>query len=327
MFVDLVEIEVQAGDGGNGAVSFHREKYIPKGGPDGGDGGRGGDVVIEVDDNLMTLMDLKYRRKYKAERGLDGAGAQKSGKNGKSVVISVPSGTSVYDPEDPQNLLADLVSDGQRFIAAEGGKGGLGNVHFKSATNQAPRKATRGRPGGRRRLLLELRLIADVGLVGYPNAGKSTMLTAVSGAKPKIANYPFTTLTPNLGVVELDDYKSFRMADIPGIVEGASEGKGLGLAFLRHIMRTKVLLFVLDASEPNPGTVLTMLQKELAQFDWRLTVRPSVVALNKIDLIPSGRVEELKSSLGMDCLATSGMTKAGIEELKKVLGEKLGLYD
>ncbi len=325
MFVDLVEIEVRAGDGGNGVVSFHREKHIAKGGPDGGDGGKGGDVVFEVDDNLMTLMDLKYRKKYTAERGADGSGAQKSGKSGKDVVVRVPSGTMLYDPDDPDNLIADLVDHGRRFVAARGGRGGKGNVHFKSPTNQAPREATPGRPGEKKTLMLELRLIADVGLVGYPNAGKSTTLASVSKAKPKIASYPFTTLAPNLGIVELGNYKSFRMADIPGIIDGASRGKGLGLSFLRHIMRTRVLLFVLDSSEPNPNEALTSLQRELSDFDWRLNQKPYIIALNKIDLVPVDRVSEMKDSLGPDCMTTSGVTMAGMDELKRALGEKLGL--
>jgi GTP-binding protein len=327
MFVDLVEIEIGAGDGGNGAVSFHREKHIAKGGPDGGDGGRGGDVTLEVDDNLMTLMDLKYRKKYVAERGADGSGGEKTGRSGKTVIVRVPPGTAIYDTQDRGNLLCDLVDDGQQFIAAKGGRGGKGNVHFKSPTNQAPREATPGRSGEKRILLLELRLIADVGLVGYPNAGKSTTLAATSQAKPKIASYPFTTLTPNLGIVELGNYKSFRMADIPGIIEGASRGKGLGFSFLRHIMRTRVLLFILDASELNPNEALSLLQKELAGFDWRLNEKPYIVALNKIDLVQPDRVDEMKSSFGPDCIATSGVTKAGIDELKRALGEKLELYD
>jgi GTP-binding protein len=327
MFVDLVEIEVEAGDGGNGVVSFHREKHVAKGGPDGGDGGRGGDVTFEVDGNLMTLMDLKYRKKYASERGADGSGGQKTGRDGKAVTVRVPPGTAVCDAQDRENLLCDLVHDGQRFVAVKGGRGGKGNVHFKSPTNQAPREATPGRSGERRRLLLELRLIADVGLVGYPNAGKSTTLAAASQAKPKIASYPFTTLTPNLGIVELGNYKSFRMADIPGIIEGASRGKGLGLSFLRHIMRTRVLLFILDASEPNPSEALSLLQKELAGFDWRLNEKPYIVALNKIDLVQPDLFEEMKNSLGPDCITTSGVTQAGIEELKRALGQKLGLYE
>jgi GTP-binding protein len=327
MFVDLVEIEVEAGDGGNGVVSFHRAKNIAKGGPDGGDGGRGGDVAFKVDDNLMTLMDLKYRRKYAAERGADGSGGQKTGKDGKAVIVRVPPGTTIYDTQDRENLLFDLVDDGQQFVAVKGGRGGKGNVHFKSPTNQAPREATPGRQGEKKTLLLELRLIADVGLVGYPNAGKSTTLAVTSQAKPKIASYPFTTLAPNLGIVELGNYKSFRMADIPGIIEGASRGKGLGLSFLRHIMRTRVLLFILDASEPNPGEALSLLQKELAGFDWRLNEKPYIVALNKIDLVPPDRIDEMKISFGPDCITTSGVTKAGIDELKRALGEKLGLYD
>jgi GTP-binding protein len=325
MFVDVVEIEVEAGDGGNGVVSFRREKYMAKGGPDGGDGGRGGSVILEVDDNLMTLMDLQYRKRYAAGRGADGGGAQKTGRSGSDVVVRVPPGTAVFDTKDRENLLCDLVEHGQRLIAAKGGKGGKGNVHFKSPTNQAPREATPGGPGEKRTLLVELRLIADVGLVGYPNAGKSTTLAAASQARPKIASYPFTTLSPNLGIVELGNYKTFRMADIPGIIEGASRGKGLGLSFLRHIMRTRVLLFVLDASEPNPNEALVLLQKELSDFDWRLSEKPHIVALNKIDLVPSNLVDGMKASIGSDCVATSGVTMAGIDELKRALGRKLGL--
>jgi len=327
MFVDLVEIEVQAGNGGNGVVSFHREKYISKGGPDGGDGGKGGDVILEVDDNLMTLMDLKYRKKYAAEKGDDGQGSQRSGKGGNDIVIRIPPGTAVYDASTRDDLLVDLTQPGERFVSAKGGRGGLGNVHFKSSTNQSPRKATPGKLGEKRKLVLELRLIADVGLVGYPNAGKSTMLAAVSDAKPKIASYPFTTLTPNIGIVYLDNYRHFRMADIPGIIEGASQGKGLGLSFLRHIMRTRVLLFVLDGSEEDPATTLSLLRKELADFDWRLNEKPYIIALNKIDLIDKERMEILRESFGPDCLETSGVTKSGIEVLKIALAQKLTLHE
>jgi len=327
MFVDLVEIEVQAGDGGNGVVSFHREKYISKGGPDGGDGGKGGDVILEVDDNLMTLMDLKYRKKYAAEKGDDGQGGQRSGKGGDDIVIRIPPGTAVYDASAGDDLLVDLTQPGERFVTAKGGRGGLGNVHFKSSTNQSPRKATPGKLGEKRKLVIELRLIADVGLVGYPNAGKSTMLAAVSDAKPKIASYPFTTLTPNIGIVYLDNYRHFRMADIPGIIEGASHGKGLGLSFLRHIMRTRVLLFVLDGSEEDPAKTLSLLRKELADFDWRLNEKPYIIALNKIDLIDEVHSAALRESFGPDCFETSGVTKSGIEVLKIALSQKLTLHE
>jgi GTP-binding protein len=327
MFVDLVEIEVQAGNGGNGIVSFHRQKNIAKGGPNGGDGGRGGNVIFEVDENLMTLMDLKYRRKYKAERGADGLGGQKSGKSGESVIVRVPPGTAIFDADEKDTLLCDLVTHGQQFLAAQGGRGGLGNVHFKSPTNQAPRKATSGKPGVSRKLLLELRLIGDVGLVGYPNAGKSTILAAVSDAKPKIADYPFTTLTPNIGVVNLDNFDQFRMADIPGIIEGASRGKGLGLDFLRHIMRTRVLLFVIDGTDDNPVDSLGLLQKELAEFDWTLNERAYLIALNKIDLLDAEKIDQLVDAFGPECVPTSGMTGDGIDRLKQVLGEKLNLND
>ncbi len=319
MFVDLVEIEVEAGAGGNGIISFRREKHVSKGGPNGGDGGRGGNVVIEVDDNLMTLMDLKYRQKYSAERGADGQGSLKTGKSGEDIIIRVPPGTAVYDADEPENLLVDLVKPGERYTAAEGGKGGLGNTHFKSPTNQAPRKATPGKPGVKRRLILELRLIADVGLVGYPNAGKSTMLAAVSRARPKIADYPFTTLSPNLGIVEVAGYKQFRMADIPGIIEGASLGKGLGHDFLRHIMRTKVLLFVIDGTADEPAEQYTALRKELIDFDWRLGEKPYIVALNKIDLISEADIDTKSNSVDPNCIPTSGKTKEGMDRLKDAL--------
>ncbi|HDS00615.1 MAG TPA: GTPase ObgE, partial [candidate division Zixibacteria bacterium] len=248
MFVDLVEIEVQSGKGGAGCVSFRREKYVPKGGPDGGDGGKGGSVYIQVDSNLNTLMDLKYKRKYKAENGEPGKGGNKSGEDGKDVTVKVPPGTMVFNAENDQ-LLADLVEDQDRYLAARGGIGGRGNTHFKSSTNQSPRRADPGRPGESFRLRLELRLIADVGLVGYPNAGKSSLLKAMSEAKPKIADYPFTTLNPNIGIVKIAEFETLKMADIPGIIDGASRGKGLGLQFLRHIERTSVLLYILDGGK------------------------------------------------------------------------------
>jgi GTP-binding protein len=327
MFVDYVEVEVQAGNGGNGVVSFRRLKFVAKGGPDGGDGGRGGDVWLEVDENLMTLMDIKYRRKYSAERGGDGSGNQKSGRAGKSVTIRVPPGTAVYDAGHKEDLLTDLTKHCERFCAAKGGKGGLGNVNFKSPTNQAPRKSTPGKPGERRRLILELRLIADVGLVGYPNAGKSTILAALSDAKPKIASYPFTTLTPNIGTVSLDNYTSFRLADIPGIIEGASKGKGLGLAFLRHIMRTRLLLFVIDGSAENASETLTMLRRELMEFDWRLAERPSIVTINKSDLLDSRTALQIRDSVSSDCLITSGLTGEGLSQLKTAIAHRLGIND
>jgi len=327
MFVDLVEIEVEAGSGGNGIIAFRREKFIAKGGPNGGDGGKGGDVILEVDDNLMTLMDLKYKKTYRATRGADGQGSLKTGKGGRDVVVRVPPGTAVYDKSRPDELVIDLVTPGEKFIAAEGGRGGLGNAHFKSSTNQAPRKATPGKPGEKKTLILELRLIADVGLVGYPNAGKSTMLAAVSRAKPKIADYPFTTLSPNLGIVELEGYNQFRMADIPGIIEGASLGKGLGHDFLRHIMRTKVLLFILDGTADEPSIQYTALRKELIDFDWRLGEKPYIVALNKTDLMSEDEIEEKLLTVDPDCIATSGKTGDGVEELKNALWRKLEEYD
>lgn len=297
-FVDEVEIHVMAGDGGRGCVSFRHEKFVPKGGPDGGDGGDGGNVILKVDSNLNTLSSFRKRRIYRAQNGAPGMGANRHGKNGKDLVILVPPGTEVKD-NDTGAVLADLTQPNEEWVAAKGGKGGLGNSHFVSPTRQAPRYAQPGLPGEERHLLLELKLLADVGLVGMPNAGKSTMLSVLTSAKPKIANYPFTTLVPQLGVVDLGDDRSFVIADIPGLIEGAHTGTGMGIEFLRHIERTKVLLFVVDVSDEDPCKAFLTVWKELKQFDQRygtsITQKPFLIALNKID-IPSK--EELKERLG-----------------------------
>ena len=283
-FVDLCEIFVRAGHGGPGKIGFRTEKFIPKGGPDGGDGGKGGDVVFVVDTNLNTLRDFTYRLKYHAEDGAQGESGLRSGKGGEDLRIKVPPGTLVRDKETG-DLICDLEKEGEQFIVCKGGIGGRGNDHFKSATNQTPRRADAGRAGDERHLILELKLVADVGLVGYPNAGKSTFLAAVSDAKPKIASYPFTTLTPNLGVVRRDDFQTFTVADIPGIIEGASMGKGLGLQFLRHIQRVRVLCFILDASDPNYEVQFTSLKQELLAYDPTLLNRSELVLFNKIDAL------------------------------------------
>ena len=318
MFVDLVEIVVQSGKGGPGCVSFRREKYVPKGGPDGGDGGKGGSVYIQVDSNLNTLMDLKYKRKYKAENGEPGKGGKKSGEDGKDVTIKVPPGTIVFNAENGQ-LLADLVEDKDRYLAAKGGIGGRGNTHFKSPTNQSPRRADPGMPGETLRLRLELRLIADLGLVGFPNAGKSSLLKAMSEAKPKIADYPFTTLNPNIGIVKLAEFETIRMADIPGIIDGASEGKGLGLQFLRHIERTSVLLYILDGEKNDFLEDYKVLQQELEKYNWRLVTKPSIVCINKIDLWDEEMLSLWKEQLGKGYIFISAKYGIGLDDLKAAM--------
>jgi GTP-binding protein len=313
MFIDYVEIEVQSGRGGDGSISFRREKYIPKGGPDGGDGGRGGNVIVRADENISTLLDFRYHRKYKAENGLPGGGALKTGRNGKDVILKIPVGTIVKDMETDR-VLADLDQKGMEIVIAPGGRGGKGNDHFKSPTNQTPRQATPGSSGLKLKLSLELKLLADVGLVGFPNAGKSTLLSRVSAARPKIAAYPFTTLVPNLGIVRLRDFKSFVMADIPGIIEGASEGKGLGLQFLRHIQRSAVLLFIVDGYVEEIKATFDNLNAELEKYDPDLVGRKIVRVINKIDIIDDEKLAELKQDFP-DCRFISAVTGAGVDEL------------
>lgn len=293
-FVDEAVITVEAGDGGNGVASFRREKFVPFGGPDGGDGGRGGSIYIQADDDTSTLVDYRYTRKFRAERGKNGAGANCTGRGGEDVVLKVPVGTTIVDT-DSGDIIGDLVEDGQRVMVASGGEGGLGNTHFKSSTNRAPRKCTTGTKGEFREIRLELKVLADVGLLGMPNAGKSTFIRAVSAAKPKVADYPFTTMVPNLGVVDADRHRSFVMADIPGLIEGAAEGAGLGIRFLKHLARTRILLHIIDVQPidgSDPAHNAKAIMNELAKFSPTLAKLPIVLVLNKLDQIAEESREE-----------------------------------
>jgi GTP-binding protein len=318
MLFDEVKINVKSGDGGDGCVAFRREKYVPFGGPSGGNGGHGGNVYLVVDRNLNTLIHFRKRIHFKAERGGRGGGKNLQGKRGEDRLISVPPGTMVYDA-DSGELLADLVEDGQRTLVASGGRGGRGNSTFASPTNQAPRLAEHGEPGQERWLRLELKLIADVGVIGMPNAGKSTLLSVVSAARPKIAAYPFTTLQPNLGVVQVGEYHAFVMADVPGLIEGASEGAGLGHQFLRHVERTRLLIHLLDGAAPDPLADYQTLNQELAQFSQRLAAKPQIVVLNKMDL-PDAQawwplVQEAVTENGVEVHAISAVSQQGVREL------------
>lgn len=293
-FVDEAAIRVEAGDGGNGCLSFRREKYIEYGGPNGGNGGAGGSVVLLADSNLNTLVDYRYERLHRADRGEGGAGNNCTGASGDDLLLRVPVGTTVID-EDTDEVLGDLLADGDRLVVARGGRGGLGNSCFKSSTNRAPRQTTPGTPGEKRNLRLELKVLADVGLLGMPNAGKSTLIRAVSAARPKVADYPFTTLVPNLGVVKVDRLRSFVMADIPGLIEGAAEGAGLGIRFLKHLARCRILLHVVDIAPwdaSDPVDAVDAIVGELHLFSHALAERPRWLVLNKIDLLPEEEAEE-----------------------------------
>lgn len=321
LFIDYAEISVKGGSGGDGCVSFRREKYVPKGGPDGGDGGDGGDVIIQTDVHMTTLLDFRYKRRYRAENGKAGQGALKQGRRGKDVLIKVPPGTIIRDL-DTGEVLADLTRKGQKVTAARGGKGGRGNARFKSATSQAPRKSEQGIKGEERGLSLELKLLADVVMVGHPNVGKSTLLSKLSSARPKIADYPFTTLTPNLGMVKLEDHQSFVLADIPGLIEGAHQGKGLGIEFLKHIQRTKLLLYLLDAASDNVRSEYEALTREIESFDPILSRRPRVVVINKIDLLPHLKRARITDDDTPVCYI-SALTGRGLEDLLRVIRSKL----
>jgi GTP-binding protein len=296
-FIDEVTIEVRAGDGGNGCVSFRREKYIPFGGPDGGDGGDGGSVLLEADSGMNTLVDFRHARKFLAERGANGAGRNRTGKSGDDLVVKVPVGTIVHEDETGE-FIGDLVRDGQRLLVARGGFHGLGNARFKSSTNRTPRQSKPGTPGERRQLHLELKLLADVGLLGMPNAGKSTLIRAVSSARPKVADYPFTTLHPNLGVVSVSASRSFVMADVPGLIEGAAEGAGLGIRFLKHLSRTRLLLHLVDMGpQGDPVNDVRTIMNELARFSPELAQRERWLVLNKVDLLPAEDRERICDEL------------------------------
>ena len=329
MFVDEVLIHVRAGRGGEGSVSFRREKHVPRGGPDGGHGGNGGNVVMVADLMLTTLIDFRYHRDYKAESGTNGAGNDRSGKHGTDIELKVPVGTQVTDTETGE-VVADFVRAGQREVVARGGSGGRGNAVFVSSTHQVPRFAERGEPPEERNLRLDLKLLADVGLIGFPNVGKSTLISRVSAAKPKIADYPFTTLVPNLGMVQVEPGKSFVMADIPGLIEGASEGAGLGHQFLRHVERTRLLVHILDVSGltmREPLEDFEIVERELAAYNERLAALPRIVALNKADMPDAAvLVPEVRAVLkerGLEVLEISALTGMGLKELLYSLWQKL----
>jgi GTP-binding protein len=326
MFIDYAEIEVYAGKGGNGAVAFRREKYVPKGGPAGGNGGRGGSVVIKSYHNLSTLLDFRYKKIYKAGNGNPGGSSLKDGKDGEDVLIKVPVGIIIKNVET-KKIIADLDKDGKEIIVAKGGNGGKGNSNFATSTNQAPRFAEDGKPGEYRKLILELKLIADVGLVGFPNVGKSTLISKISAAKPKIADYPFTTLEPNLGIVRYKDFESFTVADIPGIIEGAHEGKGLGIKFLKHIERTKILLFLIDITSGNYQEEYNILLNELKSHSKRLAAKTKIVSLSKADLIEESEIKKVRrkkiKNADSPLLIFSSVSGFGLHDLVDYLWKEL----
>jgi GTP-binding protein len=329
MFIDEITLEAHAGDGGNGSAAMRREKYQPLGGPAGGDGGNGGDVVLEADNRLTTLLDLKRRRVVRAESGEHGRGSDQYGARGESVVVRVPVGTQIFDAEDG-SLIVDLDEVGQRYVIAKGGRGGRGNLHFATPTDRAPTRCEPGAPGERRRLRVELKLLADVGIVGFPNVGKSTLIAAISRARPKIADYPFTTLVPNLGVVSRGDERSFVVADIPGLIEGAAEGTGLGHRFLKHIERTRVLLHLVtldDTPGREPLKDFAVLSNELQRFDPELAARPTIVALAKVDLPDvrerSAELRKAFAELGHELHVFSAATTEGVPAVLDALEQLL----
>ena len=326
MFLDRVKIWVRAGDGGDGAATFRKEAHVPRGGPDGGDGGRGGSVYLRVDPGQTTLRDFQYKHHFKASPGGRGERARRHGKAGDDLILDVPPGTAVLD-DASDALLADLVASGQQAMVARGGRGGLGNTHFKTATHQAPRHAQKGEPGEERWLRLELRLIADIGLVGLPNAGKSTLLAAVTAAQPKIADYPFTTLEPNLGVMELDDERRPTIADVPGLIEGASSGAGLGHAFLRHVERTRVLVHVVDGSSRDPDWDHGVIRDELRAHDPALLDKPILIAFNKIDQVAAREAwpafAKARRAEGSTAVAIAAATGEGLDAFRAAVGELL----
>ena len=319
MLVDHARIHVIAGGGGSGCVSFRREKYVPKGGPDGGDGGRGGSVILEVNAHVRTLLDCREQPRYRADKGRPGSGNRRSGRDGEDLVVRVPPGTVVRDAASGEAVV-DLVRAGERYMAARGGRGGRGNAHFATSTHQAPRHAEPGQPGGERWLELELKLIADVGFVGLPNAGKSTLLARVSRARPRIASYPFTTLEPHLGIVVLDEERQFVAADLPGLIAGAHEGRGLGLQFLRHVERTRVLLFLVGADADDPAHDLEVLEREVGMYSPALLDKPRLVVISKGDLLPPGERASMAARLRLpEARVISGQTGEGLAPLLEEL--------
>ena len=320
-FLDEAKVYIRSGDGGNGCVSFRREKFIEFGGPNGGDGGRGGDVVAEAVDSLNTLIDYRYQQRFNTKNGRAGMGKDRHGANGPDIVLKVPAGTQIYE-EDGETLLADLTEVGQRAVLARGGNGGFGNAHFKTSTNRAPRHANPGQPGEERTIRLRLKLIADAGIVGLPNAGKSTFLAAVSAAKPKIADYPFTTLHPQLGVVEIDG-REFVLADIPGLIEGAHGGLGLGIRFLGHVERCRVLLHLVDGTGEHAGEAYRIVRSELEAYGAGLAEKPEIVALNKADALTADQLqlqtESIAQAAGIRPLILSGATGEGVRDVLRAL--------
>ena len=328
MFLDYAKIFIKSGDGGNGCVSFRREKFVPKGGPNGGDGGKGGDVVFKASSHLSTLIDFRYNKHYRAKRGAHGQGGDKTGKGGKDQTIVVPTG-SIIKEKASDKILCELLTDDEEIIVLKGGKGGKGNPHYKTSTNQAPRYAEKGKVGEEMEVVIELKLIADAGLVGFPNAGKSTLISKISAAKPKIADYPFTTLVPNLGIVKYKDFDSFVVADIPGIIEGASSGKGLGLQFLRHIERTRLLVFLIDSTKISESTedVLEeykILLKEIKNYEANLQDKPRIICFTKIDVVDSEVRKKLKTAkTDVDKIMISSITGESLQNLLDLIWEIL----
>jgi len=328
-FIDYAKIFVESGHGGKGCVSFRREKYVPRGGPDGGDGGKGGDIIIRVSTQINTLLDFKYKREYHARDGQNGMGQKMHGKDAEDLVIPVPAGTVIKDA-DSNEVIADLIKDGDYFIAAKGGRGGLGNSHFATSTKQVPRYAQPGEEGEDTWLILELKLLADVGLIGFPNAGKSTLISVISSAKPKIADYPFTTLVPNLGVVKLKDHRSCVVADIPGLIEGAHEGAGLGARFLRHIERTRIFLHLIDVSdmaEQDPVARYVTIRRELEMYSPELLLKPEAIVATKIDSATDKKrlemLEKYCENNDIDFMKISAVTGRGIKTLINYLSKAL----
>jgi len=328
VFIDEVQIQIKAGDGGNGCLAFRREKFVPRGGPSGGDGGRGGDVILTASEHHNTLLHFRFNPEHKAERGRHGEGSNRTGRDGHSVELPVPIGTVIYDADSGEQLF-DFTSPGQSFVVARGGRGGKGNARFATSTHQAPTEHEEGKHGEERKLRLELKLLADVGLVGFPNAGKSTLISRLSAVRPKIADYPFTTLEPNLGVVDVGDH-TFVLADIPGLIEGAHDGKGLGVQFLKHVERTRLLVHLVDVSEftgRNPEHDFDVIMDELRQFSDELVQKPMIIVASKLDacqdLSRLSALEQKAAQLGLPFLSISSVTGEGIEKLRFAIGEQL----